>query len=602
MTLRSFVAEPWRFRLGMALMILSILAGLPAMAQAEDETPWVTLDPHPEYSSAHTVTFTGTATHENSPIGSVEYRIDDGPWLEAMAVDGAFGDSMTELYAFAAGNLDDGWHAVDVKATTKAGYTTAPEGYATAVFCVDTLAPTVSLTPLSPDPSADNTPTLVGVAEDSTSPIAAVEYRVNSGEWSAAQASDGGFDSLSEGYSFTTTALTDGAHAVQARAIDAAGNVSAPVGDSFTVDTTAPLLVLEAVPGYISTSTVVLGGTAADADSIVASVEYSTDGAPWTPATASDGAFDELTEQFTLTVADFGDGVHAVAIRAADALGNSTAVSDYLSSRFIVDSTAPGVLLVPLGSDPASDSTPSFTGSASDASSPIVLVQYRVDGGPWIAASAADGAFDEPGEDMTFTTAELGDGTHSVELMAIEAAGNVSALVGHSFTIDTTVPVISIDDIPDSVSELADITGMASDGPPGQIARVQVSIGRNSDGTCWDGSAWVDGVAWLDAIGCANWSYSLPVLTDGQSYSVRAVCLDTAGNLSVEAKESFTVVMTSPAGADQPSTPDLLDPDGEMGSRNSSPPWWWFLGSGLGISALIAFILVRKARRGNIST
>jgi large repetitive protein len=402
---------------------------------------------------------------------------------------------------------------------------------------------------------------------------------------------------MSENYTFTTAPLADGLHTVQARARDSAGNISASAGDDFTIDTTAPSLVLEAVSSYINTPAVVFSGTATDAVSPVASVDYCTDGGPWIEATAPDGAFDESTEGYAFTAADLDDGSHTITVRATDGLGNTTGASGYISSCFVVDTTAPGVLLAPLGSDPVNDNSPSFNGIVSDASTPVAVVQYRIDGSDWVAAEAADGAFDELGEDIGFTTVELCDGAHFVELMAIDAAGNVSALAGLSFTIDTIAPLVSIDDIPDSVSQLADIGGTASDVPPGEIEKVQVVIGRESDGAFWDGSTWVEGVRWLDTVGVVNWSYPMPSVADGQSYIINAVSVDTAGNSSMEAMESFTVVVTGPADADPPATPGTLDPGEEADSENSSSLWLWFLISGLGIFMLMAVLMARKLRK-----
>ncbi len=204
MTSSSFAAGLGRLGLALALTAMSLPSVLSVSVAGEGPAPSVGLDPCPEYTSAHAATFTGTAAGDTSPIAGVEYRVDHGPWLQAVPVDGAFGDSTAEAYTFTTDDLDDGWHAVDIKATTKAGYTTPPEDYATALFCVDTVPPTISITPLSPDPSADSTPSLSGTAEDSTSPIAAVEYRVDGGQWFAALAADGSFDSPCEAHSFTT--------------------------------------------------------------------------------------------------------------------------------------------------------------------------------------------------------------------------------------------------------------------------------------------------------------------------------------------------------------------------------------------------------------
>jgi len=110
----------------------------------------------------------------------------------------------------------------------------------------DTTAPSVNITALSPDPTNDNTPTFTGTATDTESNISSVEYKVDDGSWTAATASDGAFDSTSEGYTFTTAELADGAHTVYVRATDAATNTTAEAGyasDSFTVDTVAPSVV-----------------------------------------------------------------------------------------------------------------------------------------------------------------------------------------------------------------------------------------------------------------------------------------------------------------------------------------------------------------------
>jgi predicted lipoprotein with Yx(FWY)xxD motif len=59
----------------------------------------------------------------------------------------------------------------------------------------------------------------------------------------AATASDSTFDSLSEGYTFTTAALADGAHTVYVRATDSASNTTAEAdyaSDGFTVQSVTP--------------------------------------------------------------------------------------------------------------------------------------------------------------------------------------------------------------------------------------------------------------------------------------------------------------------------------------------------------------------------
>ena len=481
----------------LCVVVLILAVGFSAMVKAQDEWPSVSLDPYPQYTNAKVVTFTGIVTHDNSPIDSVAYMLDGGLWNAATAIDALF-DSTTERYSFTISALSDGPHTVQVEAVTKAGYPTPPADYATAVFHVDTVKPSISLMPLSPDPCADSTPTLSGTAQDSSSPIAAVEYRIDDEAWTSALAVDGAFDSMSENYTFTTPALSDGSHVAQVRAADAAGNVSASASDGFAIDATAPSLTLNTVPGYVGKSTLVFSGTATDALNLVSSVHYCVDSGCWLAAAALDGAFDEMAEEYTFTVGSLVDGSHTVEVRALDGLGNVTAASDYPSAEFIVD---------------------------------------------------------------------------------------------------TAAPLVWVDDIPDSVNQLNEVSGTASDAPPGVVEKVEVLISRGGDGAFWDGSAWVDSENWLEAVGAAGWSFPMPALSAGQTYTVRAKSVDAAGNESIEASDSFNVAAIDPADTDPPAIPEPLNPDEGAVSSQSTAPWVWMLCSGLGVLALAAvFVVGRKVK------
>jgi len=103
----------------------------------------------------------------------------------------------------------------------------------------DTTPPSVTVSDIVT--TTDTTPTFTGTATDTQSNIASVEYRVDSGSWVAATASDGAFNSLSEGYTFTTSALSIGEHTVYVRATDAASPANTTLEadyatDTFTVD------------------------------------------------------------------------------------------------------------------------------------------------------------------------------------------------------------------------------------------------------------------------------------------------------------------------------------------------------------------------------
>ena len=101
--------------------------------------------------------------------------------------------------------------------------------------------PSVTLNAIS-SPTNDPTPTFTGTASSSQNIISGVEYQVDGGSWTAATASDGSFNTVTENFTFTTSSLSDGSHTVWARAT--AGGQTTPEANyarqAFTVDTVAP--------------------------------------------------------------------------------------------------------------------------------------------------------------------------------------------------------------------------------------------------------------------------------------------------------------------------------------------------------------------------
>jgi hypothetical protein len=56
----------------------------------------------------------------------------------------------------------------------------------------------------------------------------------------------------------------------------------------------------------------------------------------------------------------------------------------------------------------------------------LIGVRYRLNAGPWQAATASDGKFDSPAEAYNFTTEPLSPGMYTLEVAALDSAGNVS--------------------------------------------------------------------------------------------------------------------------------------------------------------------------------
>ncbi len=104
----------------------------------------------------------------------------------------------------------------------------------------------------------------------------------------------------------------------------------------------------------------------------------------------------------------------------------------------IVD-TYPNTILNPYSPDPTYTGTLTYSGSVTETLYPnnnpygtgvdltintITLVQFRIDHGAWLDATAGDGVFDEETESFTFTTPPLSVGTHTIEARGINSVGN----------------------------------------------------------------------------------------------------------------------------------------------------------------------------------
>jgi len=210
----------------------------------------------------------------------------------------------------------------------------------------------------------------------------------------------------------------------------------------------------------------------------------------------------------------------------------------------VQDTTPPSVTITVLTPDPTNDNTPTFTGTAIDASSNINSVEYKVDDGSWTAATAGDGAFDSLGEDYTFTTAELSDGAHTVYVRATDAAANTTAEANYasdSFTVDTTPPSVT------STSPEANATGVAVD----TVITATFSEAMDAS-TITTGSFTLDGISGSISYGSGTYTATFTPSADlaySTTYTatLSTAITDTAGNPLASAYSwSFTTTSAPP--------------------------------------------------------
>ncbi|MFH1681450.1 MAG: FlgD immunoglobulin-like domain containing protein [Candidatus Eisenbacteria bacterium] len=148
-----------------------------------------------------------------------------------------------------------------------------------------------------PDTTSDTTPTITGSTRDNPLPnrntigegnditlntIVRVEYRIDGGSWIEAEAEDGAFDSDAEDFLFTTEALSETVHVVEARAVTSTGNSDTLYAtDTFVVIDNippAPVLALEAAS--FDSSNVLAWVNPPDPDLAFVMIRYTTSGFP----------------------------------------------------------------------------------------------------------------------------------------------------------------------------------------------------------------------------------------------------------------------------------------------------------------------------------
>ena len=195
------------------------------------------------------------------------------------------------------------------------------------------------------------------------------------------------------------------------QATDTAGNTDpTPATWSWTVDTTAPVVTITGGPtGVTSTRS----GTVTFTVSESATTMCSLDGGLASTCLSS------------YAVSALADGSHTVTVLGTDAAGNLSAAA---TRTWTVDGTAPVVTITggPTGVTSSSSGTVTFTVSES------ATAACSLDGG---TATVCTGSY---------LVSALVDGSHTVSVVATDAAGNVSAAATRTWTVDSAVPDTTI--------------------------------------------------------------------------------------------------------------------------------------------------------------
>ena len=210
--------------------------------------------------------------------------------------------------------------------------------------------------------------------------------------------------------SYTATGVGEGAHTFALTARDAAGHDSPTNTHAWTVDVTGALPVVDTKPAAVTSTTTAAFAVSSEAPDF----HHFTCTVDGVPVDCSDGTVE-------VTVAP---GAHQFRVVGHDDLGNGTAVT----YDWVVDTAAPAATLL--------------TKPAALTKATVATFTWAEEAGVSYAC-VLDGA-DVPCGDGSFTSAALAEGAHTFALTASDDAGNESEPATHTWTVDTTAPVVTV--------------------------------------------------------------------------------------------------------------------------------------------------------------
>lgn len=379
---------------------------------------------------------------------------------------------------------------------------------------------------------------LSSTSDSTGDPVTGVEVRID-GSLDTPSVADQ-FNPQTGSWSYRATVGSDGFHSIEARAnyrdSSNPSTWSSPV--LVRVDTVPPQLTVsspsDGTAMMRSGGSLTVTGSASDpGGSGLAKVEASLDGSPF-QVLAGTASWSYSPPAGALS----SEGAHRISIKATDNAKNpTTRAVTVLTDNGPAVTAGPTVSPSPASAPPRIAATATSLANSRIAAGECVVgpdasaVQTRV------ALSAADGAYDEVGEQASATMPQavfdaLPQGLQTVQCHFRDAAGVWGPTAPATFAKDTVPPEVAINSPAGGATVAAvvmpsggfTIRGISSDQGSG-VGRVEVMV---------------DGGPAHAASGSASWSVTLPSLSEG-AHTVTAVATDNAGNRQTTQPVSFTV-------------------------------------------------------------
>lgn len=328
----------------------------------------------------------------------------------------------------------------------------------------------------------------------------------------------------------------------------------------FTLDDVVPAVT---ITPFASNATSIglpyILGNATDTISPVSAVQFSLNSNPgvWHPCSAVDSTFNEVSEDFSCTpTSNLAPGIYEITIRATDSVANTSSGDTY--SFTVVDDAPPIISNTALAGDQTYDTTPSLTGSVTDAVTAVTSLEYEMtETAPdvWNACTSDDGTFDELSEIYTCAIATpLSIGSRTIRIRSTDSAAHTNdngTIVTYVFTVNAlTTPTVTTGSSSVITTTSATVTGnVSANGGSVVLEKGIVYSSVATVPTIADSKS-------IAAMGIGAISQSLTGLTPATLYYARAYAINAQGTAYGSVIQFTTSTPVTPTPT--PTTPASL--------------------------------------------
>ncbi|HET7176803.1 MAG TPA: Ig-like domain-containing protein [Gammaproteobacteria bacterium] len=353
------------------------------------------------------VAVSASASDADGSITGVQFRL-DGADLGAKQTASPYSITWDTSTA------TNGSHTLTAVATDSGG-NSSTAGAVTVTVSNGTLSPVVTLTTPANGATVSGTATVSANASESGGSIASVQFRLDGANLGTADTT------APYSVSWNTTTATNGSHTLTAVATDAGGHsttssaVTVTVSNTTTGGTPTVSLTTPASGAKVS-GTVTVAASASESGSSIADVQFRLDGSNLGSAVTASPyhlSWDTTTAS---------NGSHTLTAVATDAGGHSASATPVTVtvSNGGVDTTPPTVAITsPADGATVSGSVTVYANAADDTS--VTSVQFMLDGGK-LGAAVTSSPYH-----VSWDTATVGNGSHSLSAVATDSAGNTAA-------------------------------------------------------------------------------------------------------------------------------------------------------------------------------